>query len=86
MEIFQDCGNRPIVFIRFNPDAYEEDGIKIAGCFKPTTKGLSVNKKEFAERMAKIAKLVEHYRTHEPKKEVTIHKRYYSVHGVNKTK
>jgi hypothetical protein len=78
MEIFKDCRNRPIVFIRFNPDAYEEGGIKIKGCFKPTTNGLSVNKKEFGERMAKIAKLVEHYRTNEPEKEVTILKRYYS--------
>jgi hypothetical protein len=77
MEIFQDCGSRPIVFIRFNPDAYEEDGIRNAGCFKPTTKGLSVNKKEFDERM-KVARYVRFYRTHVPKKEVRTIELYYS--------
>ena len=78
MEIFKDCGSRPIVFIRFNPDAYEEDGIKNAGCFKPTTKGLSVNKKEFNERMLKVARYVRFYMTNVPKKEVKTIKLYYT--------
>jgi hypothetical protein len=40
MEIFQNCGNRPIVFIRFNPDSYTKNMIKY---FKTTGNGLVVN-------------------------------------------
>ena len=32
MELSQDLGHRPIVFIRFNPDDYEKDGTKITSC------------------------------------------------------
>jgi hypothetical protein len=34
MEIFWNCGSRPIVFIRFNPDAFEEDGKRQKGCLR----------------------------------------------------
>ena len=33
MEISQDVGHRPIVFIRFNPDDYEDNGKKITSCW-----------------------------------------------------
>jgi hypothetical protein len=33
MELFQDFGNRPIVFIRFNPDSYILNNTKIKSCF-----------------------------------------------------
>ena len=29
MELSQDLGHRPIIFIRFNPDEYEIDGTTI---------------------------------------------------------
>jgi hypothetical protein len=35
MEISQDLGHRPIIFIRFNPDSYKnENGILIKSCWK----------------------------------------------------
>lgn len=35
MELFQDLANRPIIFIRFNPDNYiDENGKSIKSCFK----------------------------------------------------
>ena len=41
MEISQDVGHRPIVMIRFNPDAYiGENGKKISSCWKLTKLGV----------------------------------------------
>ena len=34
MEIFNDLGGRPVVFIRFNPDAYTMNGRRIRGSFR----------------------------------------------------
>ena len=35
MELFQDFGNRPIVYIRFNPDSYvNKDNKKVLSSFK----------------------------------------------------
>jgi hypothetical protein len=56
MEIYQDVGERPIVFIRFNPDNYiDENGKKITSCWglnkerKMTVK--KCKDKEWIERM-----------------------------------
>ena len=38
MQLSQDVGHRPIVFIRFNPDAYMKDGIKVKSCWGLTPK------------------------------------------------
>jgi hypothetical protein len=41
MELSQDVGHRPIVFIRFNPDSYtDETGIKISSCWIPNKYGV----------------------------------------------
>lgn len=41
MEISQDVGHRPIVFIRFNPDEYiNKEGYKINSCWKYSHSGL----------------------------------------------
>jgi len=48
MELSQDVGHRPIVFIRFNPDAYTNpDGFLVKSCWKLTKFGvMTVSKKE----------------------------------------
>ena len=55
MELSQDVGHRPIVFIRFNPDEYEKDGTNITSCWGQNKKGLCVVKKtkktEWEERL-----------------------------------
>ena len=55
MELSQDVGHRPIVFIRFNPDEYEKDGTNITSCWSQNKKGLCVVKKtiktEWEERL-----------------------------------
>jgi hypothetical protein len=45
MELSQDLGHRPIIFIRFNPDDYEKDGITITSCWGQDKKGICVIKK-----------------------------------------
>ena len=45
MELSQDLGHRPIVFIRFNPDDYEKDGKNITSCWGQDKTGICVVKK-----------------------------------------
>ena len=55
MELSQDVGHRPIVFIRFNPDEYEKNKTIISSCWGQNKKGLCVVKKtkktEWEERL-----------------------------------
>lgn len=78
MEIFQDCGNRPIVFLRFNPDSYEENYIRYKGCFSPTKNGLQVDEKEFERRVKILIERIDFYMKNVPLKEVTIENFFYS--------
>jgi hypothetical protein len=54
MEISQDVGHRPAVFIRFNPDKYTNDNVKITSCWGTDGNGMTVVKpskiKEWKER------------------------------------
>ena len=45
MELSQDLGHRPIIFIRFNPDNYEINGENITSCWGQDKKGICVVKK-----------------------------------------
>ena len=45
MELSQDVGHRPIVFIRFNPDDYKNDEKNITSCWGQTKNGICVIKK-----------------------------------------
>jgi hypothetical protein len=49
MEISQDINHRPVIFIRFNPDIYIDDGEKIASCWHVNKLGLCVVKKNKIE-------------------------------------
>ena len=40
MEISQDLGHRPIIFIRFNPDDYKGNDMNITSCFMVDSKGI----------------------------------------------
>ena len=55
MELSQDVGHRPIVFIRFNPDEYEENGTNNTSCWGNDKKGICVVKKskknEWSQRL-----------------------------------
>ena len=53
MELSKDVGHKPIVFIRFNPDDYEENEIVIKSCWGVNNKGICVIKKskEWSQRL-----------------------------------
>lgn len=80
MELFEDCGSRPIVFIRFNPDSYEENGKRYNGCFSlAEDSGLKVDAREFKRRMKEVVKAIERYRVNIPKKEVSVEQLFYTL-------
>lgn len=63
MELSQDVGHRPIVFIRFNPDEYEKDGKSVASCWGLDKKGICVVKRsKRAEWTERLRTLEEHIR------------------------
>ena len=64
MEISNDVGGRPVVFIRFNPDKYTNGSVKITSCWGVGANGLSVIKKckinEWKERTDALNKQIKY--------------------------
>lgn len=75
MTLFQDLGQRPIVFLRFNPDGYNDN----PSCFILSKKigQLSLNKKEWKERTDVLKQKIDFYIGNQPVKEVTVEYLYY---------
>jgi hypothetical protein len=44
MELSQDLGHRPIIFIRFNPDSYRKSNTKVPSCWEQNMNGICVVK------------------------------------------
>ena len=65
MELSQDLGHRPIIFIRFNPDDYEKDGKIISSCWGQDKKGICVVKKlkqdEWNQRLNVLENLINYW-------------------------
>ena len=65
MELSQDVGHRPIVFIRFNPDDYMNGGNKITSCWGLTKQGICTVKKtkknEWEERLHALSSQVDYW-------------------------
>ena len=59
MELSQDLGYIPIVFIRFNPDDYKIDGKVISSCWTYNKKGLCVIKKSKENEWLQRLKVLE---------------------------
>lgn len=80
MELFQDLGERPIIFIRLNPDSYKVNGKTIKGCFSRSKSGeLKVIKKEFSKRFAALQESIEFaIQDGMPSKEINSIKLFYS--------
>ena len=81
MQIFEDLSNRPIVFIRFNPDKYiDENGETIKSCFKyHRISGVPMidNEAEWNKRLETLKNIIEKHISTIPQKEVTIEQLYY---------
>jgi len=77
MELSQDVGHRPIVFIRFNPDDYEtRDSTKITSCWGTDGLGICVvkkdKKKEWQERLNCLKNTIDYWIVPENKTNKTI--------------
>ena len=81
MELSQDFGHRPIVFIRFNPDDYLDGGKNITSCWGLDKKGLAVVKKsktdEWATRMKALRDEIEYWTMNTTEKTVEIVQLFY---------
>ena len=82
MELFQDVGNRPIVFIRFNPDSYKnKEGKRITSCWRANKLGImSVVKskeKEWENRLKDLFEKIEYWSKNEPSKTITVEQLFY---------
>ena len=64
MELSQDLGHRPIVFIRFNPDDYN-NGKNITSCWGQDKKGICIVKKskkeEWNERLNTLEETIQYW-------------------------
>jgi hypothetical protein len=80
MEIFQDLGSRPILFIRFNPDSYLSGGNeKIKSCFSYDKAGFChiSDSDMFEKRLQCLLKTVQFHLSNIPSKDVTIESLFY---------
>ncbi len=64
MELSQDVGHRPLVFLRFNPDAYFKQDVKVTSCWGVTAvRGLLkvVKEKEWRERLETLQQQIDYW-------------------------
>jgi hypothetical protein len=65
MELSQDVGHRPIIFIRFNPDDYKFNNVNITSCWSQNNKGICVVKKskekEWNERLKSLENQINYW-------------------------
>lgn len=84
MAIMRDCGYRPLVVIRFNPDEYmDENGKNITSCWGVGKDGVirvkPSKKREYGNRLEIFKQNIEYYIANEPEKEVTEIKLFYDL-------
>jgi len=76
MELSQDLGHRPIIFIRFNPDGYNNKDKKITSCWELNGKGICVVKKlkkdEWEDRLNTLEQQINYWINEENKTDKTI--------------
>jgi hypothetical protein len=82
MEISQDVGHRPIVFIRFNPDGYvDESGKNVKSCWKLNGLGIMQIVKsreiEWAKRLVNLKKCIQYWTKNSTDKTLEIIELYY---------
>jgi len=82
MEISQDIGHKPVVFIRFNPDAYvNQEGKKVTSCWRINGYGvLDISKSKHDEWLTRIDMLLqqlEYWINNIPHKTVEIVELFY---------
>ena len=83
MQLSQDVGHRKIVFIRFNPDEYIENGVKVDSCFVRTKQGFRVIPKskqsEWENRLNVLHDTIKYWMKYKTNKTVEIVHLFYDV-------
>jgi len=81
MQLFEDAGSRPIVFVRFNPDAYTDcHGVRHPSCFKyHRTSGVPIIRdvKVWEKRLQVLKERLLHHVNTVPDREVTVEHLFY---------
>jgi len=73
MELSQDLQHRPVILIRFNPDKYETNRVKIDSCWGLDERGIcSIKKLEWQERLDALSLQIEYWLKPENKTDKTI--------------
>jgi hypothetical protein len=76
MEISQDIGHRPLIFIRFNPDGYVSGENKINSCWGLDGRGICIvkksKKKEWTERLITLENQIRYWLDPENKTDKTV--------------
>jgi len=76
MELSQDIGHRPIIFIRFNPDEYYNEKEKITSCWGTNKNGICVVKKtknkEWTERLEALSNQIDYWIDKQNKTDKTV--------------
>lgn len=79
MELFNDLGSRPLIFIRLNPDSYKIDGKRIKSVFAIDKSGeMTMNKKEFAYRLEVLQDAVRVACNTRPNRDLSYVKLFYT--------
>ena len=83
MELSQDLGHRPIVFIRFNPDDYEKNGTNITSCWGQDKKGICVVKKtkkdEWMQRLQTLEEQINYWIINRTDKTIETIQLFYDI-------
>jgi hypothetical protein len=83
MELSQDVGHRPIVFIRFNPDEYETQGKKVSSCWSLNKMRICAIKKskwnEWQHRLSALEYQIQFWCDNKTEKMIEIVQLFYDV-------
>jgi hypothetical protein len=82
MEISQDIGHRPIIFIRFNPDSYiNKNNQLIKSCWRANQNGIFIitkdNNKEWNNRLDILKNQIEYWSNNETNKTIEVIHLFY---------
>lgn len=73
MELSQDVGHRPVVFIRFNPDSYKKGDVRVPSCFNIKHGILCLSAKQnmqWCKRIDKLRETIEYWFSNVPNKTI----------------
>lgn len=72
VDLYADLGARTTIFLRFNPDGYELDGVRYPTPFPVQDSGeMTVDAEEMEERMYELIQTILFYKDHVPDESIT---------------